>query len=672
MRPQFVPTHRRLRPTVRRSGLSRRGTPGGRRAPGRQLDRPPHRRRLVLRLLELALGHAAGHDPGARVEVGDAVLQDRAADRDRRVQVAVVAEVADRAAVEAPPLALGRGDQLHRPHLGRPREGPGREDAAQGVERVEAGRHLPLDVAHQVEDVAVALHLHVLGDPHRARPGDTPEVVAPKVDEHHVLGALLRIGLELLGEELVFPCVGAARAGSGDRVRRHPLALDLQEQLGAGADDLERRRPDEEEVRAGVDLPQRAVEADAVERAPVGARRERQRLAPGQDDLDRLPRRDRVLRALHGGLVGLAPQRGLRQPALAVGSGSGTGSGGWGGRRGWPGRRPGDLGGARAGRLLERLEERPLGDPVALLEARRVGVERGDRRQRVGEVVEDEDEVGLDEARQGHPDRVGRGERDRRLEDRDGVVGERADGAAGEARHSLGRLDPPAREEGANGGERVVGRELGHRQVGRVVDHADRAVLDAGPPATDFEEPPRPDAQEAVPPQALAALDQFEEVGGGRSIVETQEGADRGLEIGVAHRPQADRVRAPREALDLAEAQGVLAGHRRGPPETKTTSRPARTKGRDPPRCHPGSASAALIVTDGTDPPSDRRCPLSLALCAGAYWRGRALRGLGRAAFGPEAPGSIRRRRRPGFHQPPGLSAGAATGTRPVHSRVFG
>jgi len=27
--------------------------------------------------------------------------------------------------------------------------------------------------------------------------------------------------------------------------------------------------------------------------------------------------------------------------------------------------------------------------------------------------------------------------------------------------------------------------------------------------------------------------------------------------------------------------------------------------------------------------------------------------------FGPEAPGSIRRRRRPGFHQPPGLSADA-------------
>ena len=50
---------------------------------------------------------------------------------------------------------------------------------------------------------------------------------------------------------------------------------------------------------------------------------------------------------------------------------------------------------------------------------------------------------------------------------------------------------------------------------------------------------------------------------------------------------------------------------------------------------------------------ADRRCPLSLALCAGAYLA------FNRLPFGPEAPGSIRRRRRPGFHQPPGLSADA-------------
>ncbi len=123
---------------------------------------------------------------------------------------------------------------------------------------------------------------------------------------------------------------------------------------------------------------------------------------------------------------------------------------------------------------------------------------------------------------------------------------------------------------------------------------------------------------------------------------------------------QPDEVRDNVEVLkDLADRLGI-----------KTTLRLWDERS-NLPRCHPVSASAALIVTDGTAA-SDRRCPLSLALCAGAYWRGLrpSIGRSTRAAFGPEAPGSIRRRRRPGFHQPPGLSAGAATGTRPVHSHV--
>ena len=483
--------------------------------------------------------------------------------------------------------------------------------------------------------MAVPLDLHVPGDADRARSGDPPEVVAAEVDEHDVLGPLLRIGLELLGEERVLPLVGAPRTRARDRVRRQPLALDLEEELGAGPDDLERRRAHEEEVRARVHLPQRAVEADAVERPAVGALGQGDRLAAGEDDLDRLAGGDRVLRAADGGLVGVPPQRGLRRSHAGSGRGGGARSGGarGGGCRG----QARDLGGARTSGPLEGLEQGSLGDAVALLEARGVGLERGDRGERVGQVVEDEDEVGLDEARQRDADRVGRRERHGRLEDRDGVVGEGADGAAREARHPLGRLDPPAGQEVPQGDEGVVGRDLGDRQVGRVLDDADRAVLDPGAAVADLEQPARPDAEEAVPPQALAAFDGLEEVRGRGAVVESEERADRGLEVGVAHRPQADRVHAPREALDLAEAQGALGGHRRGPPETKTTSRPARTKGRDLPRCHPGSASAALIVTDGTVPPSDRRCPVSLALCAGAYWRGP------RSSSSSAGPRSVRR-----------------------------
>jgi hypothetical protein len=65
----------------------------------------------------------------------------------------------------------------------------------------------------------------------------------------------------------------------------------------------------------------------------------------------------------------------------------------------------------------------------------------------VGQVVEDEDEVGLDERRGRRADRVALGQRDGRLERRDRVVGERADRAAGEPRHALGRLDAAARDE---------------------------------------------------------------------------------------------------------------------------------------------------------------------------------------------------------------------------------
>jgi hypothetical protein len=57
----------------------------------------------VLRLLVLQLRHRVGHDPGAGLDVGHAVLDDRCPDGDRRVEVAGEVEVADDAAVHAPP-----------------------------------------------------------------------------------------------------------------------------------------------------------------------------------------------------------------------------------------------------------------------------------------------------------------------------------------------------------------------------------------------------------------------------------------------------------------------------------------------------------------------------------------------------------------------------------------
>ena len=326
-----------------------------------------------------------------------------------------------------------------------------------------------------------------------------------------MLGALLRIALELLGEQRVLAGVGAARPGAGDRVGRQPVALDLEQELGRRADDLEDGRPDEEQVRARVDPAERPVEPDPVERR-AGRRvgRQVERLAPGEDDLDRLAGRDRVLGDLDGVDVLVAAEARLDRSPSAPATGAAVAGAPFARRP----RVPAISAAVGRARPLERLEDRLLGDPVAALEVGRVGVERGDRRQRVGQVVEDEDEVGLDEGRRRDADRVALGQRHGRLEGRDRVVGERPDGAAGEARHPLGRLDAAARHERADGGQRV-GRRRSSRSAGpgRRSGTRHRPGLDPGDAVAHLEQPARPDAQERVAAEPLAALDRLEQVG---------------------------------------------------------------------------------------------------------------------------------------------------------------
>ena len=74
----------------------------------------------------------------------------------------------------------------------------------------------------QVHHVAVALERHQLVDVHPAEAGDAPDVVAGEVDEHHVLGPLLRVLGQLGGHAPVVLVGGAALAGAGDRPARSP------------------------------------------------------------------------------------------------------------------------------------------------------------------------------------------------------------------------------------------------------------------------------------------------------------------------------------------------------------------------------------------------------------------------------------------------------------------
>ena len=248
-------------------------------------------------------------------------------------------------------------------------------------------------------------------------PAHPAEVVPAEVDEHDVLGLLLRVALELLGEELVLGRRRPARPGAGDRVGGQAVALDLEEELRARPDDLERRGPDEEEIGARVDPAQGAVEPDPVDRPsrPVRPADRTTGAGRGPPGSPRR-RRSRPWRSRPRGCTRRARGSSRSGPsdsgaiAASVGGAARTWS------RPAGDRGPGQLGRARTGRPLEGLEDRPLGDRVPTLEVGRVRVEAGDRADRVGEVVEDDHEVGLDEGRGRDPDGIGVGQRDGRLE----------------------------------------------------------------------------------------------------------------------------------------------------------------------------------------------------------------------------------------------------------------
>ena len=178
-----------------------------------------------------------------------------------------------------------------------------------------------------------------------------------------------------------------------------------------------------------------------------------------------------------------------------------------------------------------------------------------------------------------------------------------------------------------------------------------------------------PDAEEGVAAEPLAALDGLEEVGRRRAVVEAEERADRRLEVGRARGAQQQRVGVRGEALRLRQAERIRCGHVRRlrrpvRPRIKTTFRP-RDERSSLPRCHPHSAMPHS---------RDRRAVYSPPIGAALYrWRSAPEpTGVRVAAspFGPEAPGSIRRRRRPGFHQPPGLSADARRVLVPFTARI--
>ena len=269
-RPLSPPFAREIDGLDQRAGLVH-GTPGT-----RARDPSPRRR-----------------PPRPAGKISPSFTQERP-DRDGRVHVARVVDVADAAAVGAAPHGLELVDDLHRAHLGRPRERARRERRAQQVEPVEA-RTQPSPsrstrCASRGSSARSLAYSLTFTEPISAT---RPTSLRAEVHEHQVLRALLRVG-EQLGLEGDGPPPACAR-GARARDRARTSIWPSRDAPGSPARAADQDRPfaaQEEEVRARVDRAQVPVDRERVDL-------QRHAEALREHHLEDVARLDVLLRALH-------------------------------------------------------------------------------------------------------------------------------------------------------------------------------------------------------------------------------------------------------------------------------------------------------------------------------------------------------------------------------------
>ena len=124
--------------------------------------------------------------------------------------------------------------------FGAPETVPAGKQARRRSKELHAFAQVAGHLGDQVADVREALGLHEPFDGDRPGPADAREVVAPEIDQHHVLGLVL-----LGAEELVLV---SRRGRAGDRIDGRAPVLDLDQRLGRGTDQRQPVELEQEEV----------------------------------------------------------------------------------------------------------------------------------------------------------------------------------------------------------------------------------------------------------------------------------------------------------------------------------------------------------------------------------------------------------------------------------------
>ncbi len=170
--------------------------------------------------------------------------------------------------------------------FGAPVTVPAGKHDAERVEAIETVAQPRTQTRLQMLHVRIRFDRHQIFDLHRAVIGNTSEIVAAEIDEHHVLRDFLLVGFQILAQHPVFGFGRAAFARAGDRAIVESLAVTTHEHFRRRADHCFFTRAQEKHVRRRIDRAKCAIDL--------------QRLA---SELGRKPLRQHGLITIAGGNV---------------------------------------------------------------------------------------------------------------------------------------------------------------------------------------------------------------------------------------------------------------------------------------------------------------------------------------------------------------------------------
>ena len=406
------------------------------------------------------------------------VLHHCGAQHDAGIEAAIGREIAHAARIGAARFGFQLGNDLAGADLGCARDRARRKARKQRVERIFRRIEPPHHIADDVHHVAVAFDGEAVGDLHRPRRRHPAHIIAPEIEQHQVLGALLGIGEQAAFIGVILLAGLAARTRPGDGADRDLTLSHPHEDLRRGTDQREPRQIEEIEERRGVHPPQRAIQRQRGQGEGAGE-------ALGEHHLEDVARKDVVLRAQGHRLVIVG-----RDHRGEIGEGIG--------HRFARGDRQG--GAELAQGRIDPLPRTCHGSGgVARLP------DRGDGEQRIGQPVEHQNDRGAHEQHVGQVERaVGRAGQG--LDQADGLIAEIADETGEGGGQALGHgIDAAGRGECAQFGQRIAferGEGLGIELP---------VAVDLGCIAARAEHQIGIEPEQAVAPAHLAALDRFEQ-----------------------------------------------------------------------------------------------------------------------------------------------------------------